>query len=101
MKTSSSLPSVALLASGVLSGIGCLAVMTLPLINSLPAYASCYGRGSMRYCDGIGGPGATYSPVDKNGTTIYYGKGGTIKSVTRRDASIGDLQIQIIETTRF
>ena len=55
----------------------------------------------MRYCDGIGGPGATYSPVDKNGTTIYYGKGGTIKSVTRRDASIGDLQIQIIETTRF
>ena len=36
-----------------------------------PASASCYGSGHSRYCDGIGGPGATYSDRGSYGTTTY------------------------------
>ena len=35
------------------------------------AFASCYGTGYSRYCDGIGGPGATYSPRGDFGSTTY------------------------------
>jgi len=34
------------------------------------AQASCYGTGSYRYCDGIGGPGAIYTPIPKGKTSI-------------------------------
>ena len=34
------------------------------------AQASCYGTGSYRYCDGIGGPGATRTPIDKTGPSV-------------------------------
>ena len=34
------------------------------------AHASCYGTGNYRYCDGIGGPGATRTPIDKTGPSI-------------------------------
>jgi len=34
------------------------------------AQASCYGTGNYRYCDGIGGPGATRTPIDKTGPSI-------------------------------
>jgi hypothetical protein len=46
------------------------------------AQASCYGSGSYRYCDGIGGPGATYPPIPKGeisitDTTGRFGGNGT------------------------
>lgn len=34
------------------------------------AQASCYGTGYSRYCDGIGGPGATRTPIDKTSPSI-------------------------------
>lgn len=42
------------------------------------AHASCYGSGSYRYCDGIGGPGATYPPIPRGQTSItdYLGRSG-------------------------
>ena len=48
------------------------------------AHASCYGTGSYRYCDGIGGPGATYPPIPKGVISItdttdrFGGIGSTI-----------------------
>ena len=41
-----------------------------------PSIASCYGTGYARYCDGRGGPGATYSPRGNYGGTNYYNKSG-------------------------
>ena len=41
------------------------------LISATPSLASCYGSGYARYCDGIGGPGATYSPRGKFLSKIY------------------------------
>lgn len=84
-------------------GILCGAVAALSLASSFPgaAEASCYGSGYARFCDGIGGPSAAYSPIDRNGSTIYALPGGGMKRVTRHDASIGDLEIQIIDTQRF
>ena len=46
------------------------------------AQASCFGSGSYRYCDGIGGPGATYQPIPKGeisitDTTDRFGGNGT------------------------
>ena len=41
-----------------------------------PVFASCYGTGYSRYCDGVGGYGATYSPRGDNGSTTYYNRGG-------------------------
>ena len=34
------------------------------------AHASCFGSGSYRYCDGIGGPGATRTIIDKTSPSI-------------------------------
>jgi len=50
------------------------------------AQASCYGTGSYRYCDGIGGPGAIYPPIDKTGPSItdQSGRFGGIRSTTIR-----------------
>ena len=48
------------------------------------AHASCFGSGSYRYCDGIGGPGATYLPIPKGVISItdttdrFGGIGSTI-----------------------
>lgn len=48
------------------------------------AHASCFGSGSYRYCDGIGGPGATYPPIPKGVISItdttdrFGGIGSTI-----------------------
>ena len=50
------------------------------------AQASCYGTGSYRYCDGIGGPGATYTPIDK---TI-----GSTTDTTNRNGGIGTTVIR-------
>jgi len=49
-------------------GFACFAVS--------PALASCYGTGYNRYCDGIGGSGATYSPRGGDGSTTYQNRGG-------------------------
>ena len=43
----------------------------LTAINAQPASASCYGTGYSRYCDGNGGPGATYSKRGDFGATTY------------------------------
>ena len=40
------------------------------LLSVGTAHASCYGSGSYRYCDGIGGPGATRTPIDKTGPSV-------------------------------
>ena len=50
------------------------------------AQASCYGTGNYRYCDGIGGPGAIYPPIDKTGPSITDrpGRFGEIRSTTIR-----------------
>ena len=40
------------------------------LLSVGTAHASCYGTGSYRYCDGIGGPGATRTPIDKTGPSV-------------------------------
>ena len=50
------------------------------------AHASCYGTGNYRYCDGIGGPGATYTPIPKGKTSItdYPDRFGGIRSTTIR-----------------
>ena len=47
------------------------------------AHASCYGTGNSRYCDGIGGFGATYTPIGNTTTTTvmtdrFGGIGSTI-----------------------
>ena len=46
---------------------------------SAPTYASCYGTGYNRVCDGIGGPGATYSPRGNEGSTQYRNNGQTTR----------------------
>lgn len=46
------------------------------------AFASCYGTGYARTCDGIGGPGATYSPRGNNGSTTYYNNGSPSRTQT-------------------
>lgn len=50
------------------------------------AQASCYGTGSYRYCDGIGGPGATRTPIDKTSPSItdYSDRFSGIRSTTIR-----------------
>lgn len=58
-----------------------LGVAGMMLISS-PAFASCYGTGYNRYCDGIGGPGATYSPRGNSGSTTYYNNGSPSRTQT-------------------
>ena len=50
--------------------------LSLITFTATPLIASCYGTGYARYCDGRGGPGATYSPRGSFGGTNYYNKGG-------------------------
>jgi len=61
-------------STGIRAGF-CLAIISsllgLGAIVSQPASASCYGTGYSRYCDGIGGAGATYSPRGDFGSTTY------------------------------
>jgi len=46
------------------------------LMAASPSLDSCYGTGYNRYCDGIGGPGATYSRRGNSGSTTYYNRSG-------------------------
>ena len=50
--------------------------LALITFTTAPTIASCYGTGYARYCDGRGGPGATYSPRGNYGGTNYYNKSG-------------------------
>ena len=50
--------------------------LALITFTTAPSIASCYGTGYARYCDGRGGPGATYSPRGNYGGTNYYNKSG-------------------------
>jgi hypothetical protein len=72
----------------------------------LTAQASCYGSGFSRFCDGIGGPGATYSKPSSNGLTDHYGSNGLSRTVIRSSpSSFGSSQssdlLQILETLRY
>ena len=63
------------------------------------AQASCFGSGSYRYCDGIGGPGATYPPIPKGeisitDTTDRFGGNGT--TVIRTPMGINSTLIERI-----
>tara|TARA_Y100001968_G_C19364139_1_gene721508 strand:+ start:215 stop:487 length:273 start_codon:yes stop_codon:yes gene_type:complete len=53
----------------------CIAIissmMGITAFSSQPSLASCYGTGYSRYCDGIGGYGATYSKRGDFGSTTY------------------------------
>jgi hypothetical protein len=83
--------------------LGCAA---LSCLMPLTAQASCYGSGFSRFCDGIGGPGATYSRPSSNGLTDYYGSNGLNRTVIRSSpSSFGSSQssdlLQILETLRY
>ena len=77
----------AMLAAAVVS-LGGLGLM-------LPgqASASCYGAGYSRYCDGVGGLGATYSKRGDHGSTTYYNGNGNRGS--------GSYRTQTYDTYRF
>jgi hypothetical protein len=63
-------------------GNAIFAVASILLAFSAPVQASCYGSGYARYCDGIGGSGATYSNRGGNGSTYYQGGGGRSRTET-------------------
>ena len=71
------------------------------LVLAPDAQASCYGSGYTRFCDGIGGSGATYTPVPRNGMTDYTLPGGGRKSVRRTTIGDSDYNTQSIETYRY
>jgi hypothetical protein len=86
--------SLALLMATALTGLAPLA-----------AQASCYSSGYSRFCDGIGGPGATYSRPSANGLTDYYDSNGLSRTVIRSSpgslgGSLGP-ELQILETLRY
>ena len=54
----------------------CIAGITV--LTASPAFSSCYGTGYSRYCNGIGGSSATYSPRGNNGSTTYYNRNGGV-----------------------
>jgi hypothetical protein len=64
----------------------------------LSAQASCYGSGFSRFCDGIGGPGATYPKPSSNGITALYDSNGLNKTLIR--SSLGT-DLKILETIRY
>ena len=63
------------------------------------AHASCFGSGSYRYCDGIGGPGATRTIIDKTSPSItdYTGRSsGNGTTVIRTPMGINSTFIERI-----
>ena len=82
--------------------LGCAA---LSCLMPLSAQASCYGSGFSRFCDGIGGPDATYSRPSSNGLTDYYDSNGLSRTVIRSSSgSFGSSfgrDPQILETLRY
>ena len=63
------------------------------------AHASCYGTGYSRYCDGIGGPGATRTTIDKTSPSItdYSDRfGGNGTTVIRTPMGINSTLIERI-----
>ena len=69
------------------------------------AQASCYGSGYSRFCDGIGGPGSTYSRPSPNGLTDYYDRNGLNRTVIRSSpGTLGSMRggdLLILETLRY
>jgi hypothetical protein len=55
-----------------LSFVTAAAALVATALLAAPAVASCRGEGYARYCDGYGGPGASYSERGSNGRTTYY-----------------------------
>lgn len=80
------------------STFACLGLASLSFVIPISAQASCYGTGYARFCDGIGGAGATYTRPPSPGMTDYYRQNRLVKSVIR--SSLGsDLQkLEILRT---
>jgi hypothetical protein len=87
------------------SSLALLMATALMGLAPLSAQASCYGSGYSRFCDGIGGPGATYSRPSSNGLTDYYDSNGLSRTVIRSSSgSFGNSlgrDLQILETLRY
>lgn len=63
------------------------------------AHASCFGTGYSRYCDGIGGAGATRTTIDKSSPSItdYSDRfGGNGTTVIRTPMGINSTLIERI-----
>ena len=61
------------------------------------AQASCFGSGSYRYCDGIGGPGATRTTIPKGEPSITdytNGSGGNGTTIIRTPMGNGTTLIE-------
>lgn len=58
-----------------LSSLTAAAALVAAALFAGSAQASCYGEGYARYCNGYGGPGASYSERGENGRTTYYNQG--------------------------
>ena len=61
------------------------------------AHASCYGTGYSRYCDGIGGPGATRTTIPKGEPSITdytNGSGGNGTTIIRTPMGNGTTLIE-------
>jgi hypothetical protein len=87
------------------SSLALLLTTALTGLAPLSAQASCYGSGYSRFCDGIGGLGATYTKPSANGLTDYYDRNGLNRTVIRSSptslsGSLGS-DLQIIETLRY
>jgi hypothetical protein len=87
------------------SSLAVLMATALTALAPLAAQASCYGSGDSRFCDGIGGPGATYSRPSANEITDYYDRNGLNRTEIRSSpGSLGSSlgrDLQIIETLRY
>lgn len=87
------------------ASLALLSYAALSCLMPLSAQASCYGSGFSRFCDGIGGLGATYSKPSSNGLTDYYSNNGLNRTVIRSSSSsFGNSlkrELQILETLRY
>ena len=87
------------------ASLALLGCAVLSCLMPFSAQASCYGSGFSRFCDGIGGLGATYSRPSSNGLTDYYDTNGLNRTVIRSSSSsFGNSlgrDLQILETLQY
>ena len=80
------------------SAFAYLGLASLSFLVPLSAHASCYGTGYARFCDGIGGAGATYTRPSNPGMTDYYHQNRLVKSVIRTSLGSGLQKLEILRT---
>jgi len=82
-------------------GFASVAIIFLAIGTTQPVQASCFGSGYSRWCDGIGGQGATYTKPDSSSATDYFDNNGFNRTVIRNNSeSFGGIEMQIRETYR-